>query len=254
MSYSPSFCTVCGTSLSSNVKFCPNCGAPITKPQQGAYVPQQGTPQQGIPVASVPQQGAYVPYSSAQQVVPYPEQLSIYCPTLPKGAFRSCVTGWLIYVVLTILCMITLVVAAVAMDEGGVPEEVGICLVLGGIFGTLAFVILGVISYCKFLYRCWRLIQDGHARTTPGKAVGFLFIPFFNIYWFFVAHYGLAIDLNSYARRYQIAVPRAPEGLVLTALILLFIPYLNMISIFFWIPALFSLAKTAEAIQDARRP
>ncbi|MBE6424929.1 MAG: zinc ribbon domain-containing protein [Planctomycetaceae bacterium] len=222
MSYSPSFCTVCGTPLGPNVQFCPNCGASIMKPQQGAYVP----------------------YSSAQQIVPHPEQLSIYYPTLPKGAFRSCITRWLIYAVLTFLCMIM----GLAMAD--VNEEVGICFG----FGMLAFLILGVISNIKFLHRCWRLIQDGHARTTPGKAIGFLFIPIFNIYWYFIVHYGLAIDLNSYARRYQIAVPRAPEGLVLTAIILTFIPFVNFFSIFFWIPALFSIAKTADAIQDARRP
>ena len=245
MSYSPSFCTVCGTSLSSNVKFCPNCGAPITKPQQGAYVPQQGTPQPGIPVASVPQQGAYVPYSSAQQVVPYPEQLSIYCPTLPRGAFRTNVTLWMIYWILSFIFGVIWGFGMATYEDE---------MMLFGFAGAAIFSILGFVAFFQFIYRCWRLIQDGHARTTPGKAIGFLFIPIFNIYWFFVAIYGLAKNLNEYGERYRIAAPRVSEGLVLTGVIISLIPYVNTFSIFFIAPALFSMAGTAEAIQDARRP
>jgi hypothetical protein len=53
-----------------------------------------------------------------------------------------------------------------------------------GIFGLL------------FLYTVWQQIPLDIARTTPGKAIGFLFIPFFSIYWQFVAIYGLGKDLN----------------------------------------------------------
>ena len=48
------------------------------------------------------------------------------------------------------------------------------------------------------LYYFWKMIQDGRASTTPGKAVGFLFIPFFNFYWVFRALYCLARDQNSF--------------------------------------------------------
>src|SRR5215472_4189380 len=45
----------------------------------------------------------------------------------------------------------------------------------------------GGIALLVLIYQMWQSIQDGHARTTPGKAVGFLFIPFFNLYWMFQA-------------------------------------------------------------------
>jgi hypothetical protein len=48
------------------------------------------------------------------------------------------------------------------------------------------------------LYYFWKTIQDGRASTTPGKAVGFLFIPFFNFYWVFRALYCLARDQNRF--------------------------------------------------------
>jgi len=46
------------------------------------------------------------------------------------------------------------------------------------------------------LHKCWAVLPPDWARTTPGRAVGFLFIPVFNIYWMFQAQVGLATDMN----------------------------------------------------------
>lgn len=80
--------------------------------------------------------------------------------------------------------------------------------------------IAGIVFEMILLYRMWDLIQDGHARTTPGKAVGFLFIPLFNFYWVFVSIYGLSCDLNAHAARSGIPAPRASEGLGLAVAIM----------------------------------
>jgi hypothetical protein len=63
------------------------------------------------------------------------------------------------------------------------------------------------------IYRMWQSIQDGYARTTPSKAVGFLFVPYFNYYWIFQAIWGFAQDCNQYIKRHQVAVRKLPEGL-----------------------------------------
>ena len=74
---------------------------------------------------------------------------------------------------------------------------------------------------CVFIHKAWASIQDGHARTGPCKALGFLFIPFFNFYWVFQAVWGFAVDFNKYVARNNIsAAPRLPEGLFLTYSIL----------------------------------
>lgn len=52
------------------------------------------------------------------------------------------------------------------------------------------------------IYKLWQVVQDGYASTTPGRAVGFMFIPYFNYYWFLPAYYGLAKDLNAYIDRH----------------------------------------------------
>ena len=45
--------------------------------------------------------------------------------------------------------------------------------------------------------KLWSLIPTHKAGTTPGKAIGFLFIPGVNLYWCFIAIYGLAKALNA---------------------------------------------------------
>ena len=43
--------------------------------------------------------------------------------------------------------------------------------------------------------------------STPGQAVGFCFIPCFNLYWQFVAFWGLSKDLNRYAALRTVSKP-----------------------------------------------
>ena len=84
-------------------------------------------------------------------------------------------------------------------------------IILIGIPLLIAAIVVG----CILLYRGWAVIQDGNARTTPGRAVGFLFIPFFNFYWAFVAYHGLAVDTNRYfASRGSTRAPMS-EGVAL---------------------------------------
>ena len=75
------------------------------------------------------------------------------------------------------------------------------------VFGLLAVVsgLLAVVFGLRILHKLWSLIPTHKAKTTPGKAVGFLFIPFFNLYWNFVAIYGLAKALNTETGRRSVS-------------------------------------------------
>ena len=84
---------------------------------------------------------------------------------------------------------------------------------IAGLFGLMVFVV--------FTFRIWRAIQDGHARTSAGKAAGFLLIPFFNIYWLFQTVWGFAKDYNKYLDRHELSVSKLSEGLYLAFSILL---------------------------------
>ncbi|MEZ6318999.1 MAG: GYF domain-containing protein [Phycisphaerales bacterium] len=114
---------------------------------------------------------------------------------------------------------------------------IGLALMLGGALVGLAGSICGYF----LVYRWWRQIQDGHAQTGPGKAVGFLFIPFFNYYWYFVAFWGLAKDLDAYTERYAISAPSAMPQLALTTIIATIVIALvaacaGVFGIVFWLP------------------
>jgi hypothetical protein len=92
----------------------------------------------------------------------------------------------------------------------------------------LLFVLIGYgvlvaagIFNLMLLHGLWKTVQDGHARTTPGKAVGFLFIPLFNLYWIFVAFYGLAQELNRVIAQENAPVAKTSEGLALAHCILI---------------------------------
>ena len=119
--------------------------------------------------------------------------------------------------------------------------------------GTALPVIAGAAVWCVLLYRFWNLIQDGYARTAPDTAIGFMFIPFFNFYWIFVAIHGLVVDLNNYPRRHggPLDIPPVSTSLALVCSILtmsVMIPYVNLITA---IPALVVAVFLTSALKNA---
>ena len=101
----------------------------------------------------------------------------------------------------------------------------------------LFFVVIHIAVYVYvvnliLLYKAWESIQDGHARTGPCKAIGFLFIPFFNLYWIFRAYWGFALDYNSYISRHGItAAHRLPDGLFLAFCISVLLSWLPFVAL-----------------------
>jgi hypothetical protein len=107
-----------------------------------------------------------------------------------------------------------------------------ICLI--GILFTFGLsAIATTVLWYIILYRCWDLIQDGNPRTTPGKAVGYMFIPFFWFYWMFQAFPGWAKDANQYIRTRNFPIPPVNVDLptVMCALsIASIVPYLGYLT------------------------
>ena len=94
-----------------------------------------------------------------------------------------------------------------------------LCLVLVGI----PLLVLSWTSSCALHYVLWQVIPPKIARTTPGKALGFCFIPFFNwFYWNFVSLVGLSKDINEALRQRGINL-HVSVGLPLTYCILLLV-------------------------------
>jgi hypothetical protein len=89
--------------------------------------------------------------------------------------------------------------------------------------------VVGVVMSWVMIYKMWAAIQDGAAFTTPGKALGFLFIPFFNYYWVFQALPGWATDYNLYIQRHGIQVRPMSRGLILCAMFLSWVPVVGLV-------------------------
>ena len=86
---------------------------------------------------------------------------------------------------------------------------------VGVLPAAIVLMVYAVVIALIMWYKAWKAIQDGQARTTPGKAIGFLFIPFFDLYWMFQAFWGFAKDYNSYISRHEISTSKLPEALFL---------------------------------------
>ncbi|MEI7910740.1 MAG: DUF4339 domain-containing protein [Verrucomicrobiota bacterium] len=103
----------------------------------------------------------------------------------------------------------------------------------------VAFAVLNYI----YLARIWSALQYGRPRTTPGKAVGLLFVPFFNLYWLFVAFYGLAQDWNRITTRFGDLnrAPKLSEGLFLAYCCCSIVVF--PVAIILWFPVMLQICR-----------
>lgn len=110
-------------------------------------------------------------------------------------------------------------------------------------------ILIVTIFHLMMVYKMWASIQDGAPRMTPGKAVGFLFIPFFNIYWLFQVYPGFATDYNKYLQDKRIDAKPLSNGLMTSmAIFILFaIPIVN------WIVQTMAISKICDAVNAVRK-
>jgi hypothetical protein len=65
----------------------------------------------------------------------------------------------------------------------------------------IPLVLVVTVTACIYLYSCWSALPKSMRFTSPGKAVGFMFIPIFNIYWIFMITVKLAEHLQEWQIR-----------------------------------------------------
>ena len=191
-------------------------------PPPGGYPPQQ-------PYYPPPQQQGYYQQPPPQQQL----------PTVKRVATGLYVTMWLLGVLGS-----GIMAGMVAASPGHVDELIpAIPLPL----------ILAIIFMCVLIYKAWAAIQDGHARTTPGAAVGFMFIPLFNIYWMFIAIGSWGKSYNAFAERQGIH-HRAPAGLFMVHCVCSLIPFVSAITLFTGIAILVQFCRGINAVADRHTP
>jgi hypothetical protein len=106
-----------------------------------------------------------------------------------------------------------------------ITPKTGVLMIILALCSTIVMMTL--------FYKMWKAIQDGHARATPGKAIGLLFIPIFSFYWIFQVTRGFAKDYNQYIDRHSLGAKKLSEGLFMAFALLSLaspIPLLGTIS------------------------
>ena len=90
-----------------------------------------------------------------------------------------------------------------------------------------------------------------------GRAVGFLFIPFYNLYWIFQALAGFAKDFNAFGRRHSIKARPLSPGLFVACGILLILAAVPVLDIFLLpalsVVALVMVARICDAVNCVPR-
>ena len=77
------------------------------------------------------------------------------------------------------------------------------------------FLVCSVLIEMSLFYKMWAAIQDDQASISPAKAVGFLFVPVFNIYWALYMIPGFSEDYNAFIQRRSVRTRDLPISLFL---------------------------------------
>ncbi len=175
----PRFCEQCGAALSAGGRFCPRCG----HGQTGSYFPPGA--QRGVDAVS--------------SACPYPR----YGDQYVVGSLDAPLSATIFFGITLTLVGFFAPNHAEASDEASALYSLLI----------LVLVVPTVIASCVLLYRWWGCLPPGWRQTSPGKAVGFSFIPFYCFYWWFIAYGGLASDLNRFMDAHAVQGERVSTGL-----------------------------------------
>lgn len=206
-------------------------------PPPGGYGPPPGPPGYGPPGYGPPAPG-FGPSGApgAPSANPYAAPGAAPAWEPPVGGVPGAgmkwlyLAGWAGYYLFAIGGGVMTYLATASGGAGSDGAEMASMLPLIGV----VFLVLAPIGSMVWLYKAWTTVPpdmrytDSGKWITPGTAVGYCFIPFYNLYWIFVANVGLceAINRTLLARGGQ---PRAPKGLAIAACIGQLVPYCNLL-------------------------
>lgn len=141
------------------------------------------------------------------------------------------------------------------------PSPITVTIILGGFMGLFAC----LTQYAIFLYKGWKVVQDGQESLSPGAAAALGVAPFVSLVGVFFAFHGLARELNRVNRQLGLGRPRVSEGMAMAAAICYVIgafsciPLLGclaspvgLVGTVLWMIGLFQMATSADAIVAAR--
>ena len=119
------------------------------------------------------------------------------------------------------------------------------------ILAYVQFLVVSVICNFAILAKMWGPIQDGVNPVTVGKAIGLLFVPFFSIYWIFVAWGGFPKEYNNYLERHRLTAPGVTSGVFTVFPVVLLVTAFLLFPLLF-IPFIFAvmISRVADAVNN----
>lgn len=115
-----------------------------------------------------------------------------------------------------------------------VGAPIGVLLLAGfSVFAGAWLFLFSFVTENILIYRLWDTIRGKTARITPGRAVTYIYIPFFGFYWIYQAYWGCAVDYNRYIVEKKVDCQPVSEGVPLALCILStlsLIPYVIIIT------------------------
>jgi hypothetical protein len=114
-------------------------------------------------------------------------------------------------------------------DQGMLPPQQELNDFPVWLLVLLHYLTCGIFSLVWINYYHAKLPQTRPDDPSGGKAVGYMFIPFYNFYWVFFSHIRLCERLDDERVRNGLA-PTGLSGLVVATCILQVIPYVNYAS------------------------
>lgn len=181
-----------------NIAQAPVSPAPVAPPQPPSPVHQVETPTNPPPAVAQPEQTpqpAVIPAKTVEQAKEEkPESSPVSTPRKKTGLSK----------IVFVYTWIIVRLIAVGLAGWGLTLSLnkGQHSILITAFATADVFLTGSIAIELLLfYKIWAAIADKQTSLTPGKAVGFLFIPVFNIYWALNMVMAIADDYNSFLER-----------------------------------------------------
>lgn len=99
-----------------------------------------------------------------------------------------------------IVCPVLMIASFVLHESRASRDAEVVLLIWIGVY-CIGWVVAAVAKVFSAIlrYRLWASIPEEYRSVTPGRAVGFWFIPFYSLYWFFVAYPRFVVEASSYS-------------------------------------------------------
>lgn len=130
--------------------------------------------------------------NAPQPPPPPPQPAPPFIPTQQHlGSRQIDLINWNPALILYCICNSLVIMSSIAaLRDQGKADSIA--------FFSLPLAVCGVVFACLLHHKCWTVLPEPFRATTPGKAVGFLFIPFYNLYWALVSWPKLAEGLEKW--------------------------------------------------------